>query len=160
MGSDEALRRGGPRPGMSDAQRDEETRQMLLLKQSGASYEAIGRQFGLSASAVWRKIKGALDKVPLPEATYLRSMEVRKLDDWELRLREQISQGDTKAINTAVRISERRCRMLGLDMPVRSEVMVSAAEQQLAAEFMAVVDQAVELAARQAEEEQQEMEDS
>lgn len=128
---------------MTPDQRAEETRQMLLLKQSGASYEAIGRQFGLSASAVCRKIRGELDKVPVPEASYLRALELRKLDEWELRLREQLTLGDVQAIRTAIRISERRCRMLGLDMPVRNEITISATEQALADELLAAVDNAV-----------------
>ncbi|MGJ8508381.1 hypothetical protein, partial [Glaesserella parasuis] len=36
------------------------------------------------------------------------------------------------AINTAIRISERRCRMMGLDMPQQHEITVSKEEEALA----------------------------
>ena len=43
-----------------------------------------------------------------------------------------IKEGDTKAITTAIRVSERRCRLLGLDMPERHEVKIDAETQALA----------------------------
>lgn len=127
---------------MTEEERRSETRQMLILKQAGASYRAIADKFQLSVSEVWRRIKNELDNTPLPEATQLRALEVLKLDEYERRLQPAISDGDTKAISQAVRISERRCKMLGLDLPIRNEVVISSTEQMLANEIVKAVERA------------------
>ncbi|MGC8035671.1 hypothetical protein ACP3WA_26540, partial [Salmonella enterica] len=66
------------------------------------------------------------------EAAQLRVIEGRKLDHYELKLQADINKGDVPAINTAIRISERRCRMMGLDMPQQHEITVSKEEEALA----------------------------
>lgn len=124
--------KGGPRPGMTAEQRAEEAMQMLHARRSGASYEAIGRQFGLSSRAVFVKVQKLLSDMPKEEAANLRALESQKLDYAELALREQIKAGNVGAINAMVRISESRRRLLGLDMPQQHEVKISREEQTLA----------------------------
>jgi len=52
----------------------------------------------------------------------MRQLELERLDaDW-LALQERAAEGDTQAISTRLRISERRCRLLGLDAPNRMQV--------------------------------------
>lgn len=124
--------KGGPRPGMTAEERAEEAMQMLHARRSGASYEAIGRQFGLSSRAVFVKVQKLLSDMPKEEAANLRALESQKLDYAELALREQIKAGNVGAINAMVRISESRRRLLGLDMPQQHEVKISREEQTLA----------------------------
>lgn len=124
--------KGGPRPGMTAEERAEEAMQMLHARRAGASYDAIGRQFGLSSRAVFLKVQKLLQDMPKEEAAELRSLESQKLDFAEFSLRSQIKAGNIGAINAMVRISESRRRLLGLDMPQQHEVKISREEQSLA----------------------------
>lgn len=123
--------KGGPRPGMSAEERAEEAMQMLHARRSGASYDAIGRQFGLSSRAVFMKVQKLLADMPKEEAAELRALESQKLDFAEFSLRAQIKAGNVGAINALVRISESRRRLLGLNMPEQHEVKISREEESL-----------------------------
>lgn len=125
-------RKGGRRPGFTEEQRAEETAQMLKMRQMGASYEAIARHFNLNKKTVWERVTQMIRDMPADDATVLRALEARKYDVLEAQLQEGIKEGDTKAILAALRVSERRCRLLGLDMPEQFEVRIDAETQALA----------------------------
>src|SRR5262245_39834982 len=61
---------------------------------------------------------GRLDALTKAKAERLRDLEARRLDTWTLALAPGIRTGDPRAIGAAVRLSERRARLLGLDAPV------------------------------------------
>lgn len=124
-------RRGGPRKGMTQEQREQELQQMLSMRRSGASYTAIARHFGLDRTVVTEKIRAELRNIPRDEATELRTLEALKLDQAEVHLQAGVKAGDPRAITTLVRISESRRRLLGLDMPEQHEVRISREEETL-----------------------------
>lgn len=124
-------RRGGPRKGMTQEQREQELQQMLSMRRSGASYTAIARHFGLDRTVVAEKIRAELRNIPRDEATELRTLEALKLDQAEVHLQAGVKAGDPRAITTLVRISESRRRLLGLDMPEQHEVRISREEETL-----------------------------
>ena len=124
-------RRGGPRKGMTQEQREQELQQMLSMRRSGASYTAIARHFGLDRTVVAEKIRAELRNIPKDEATELRTLEALKLDQAEVHLQAGVKAGDPRAITTLVRISESRRRLLGLDMPEQHEVRISREEETL-----------------------------
>ncbi|WP_457832413.1 hypothetical protein, partial [Staphylococcus aureus] len=66
-----AKKRPGPRVGMTEEERLQEIEEMLRLRRMGASYEAIGREFGLTARTVWGKIDTYLKETPKHEAAQL-----------------------------------------------------------------------------------------
>ena len=117
---------------MTEERRAEETAEMLQMRQMGASYEAIARHYNLNRKTVWERVTQALRDMPSDDAAILRALEARKYDVLEAQLQAGIKEGDTKAITTAIRVSERRCRLLGLDMPERHEVKIDAETQALA----------------------------
>lgn len=123
--------KGGRRKGMTDEDRAEELQQMLHARRAGASFAAIGRQFGISQHTVHDKIKAAIADMPKEEASELRSLEAQKLDFAETRLQDQIRAGNVPAINALVRLSESRRKLLGLDMPEQHEVKISREEESL-----------------------------
>lgn len=55
-----------------------------------------------------------------------RTLELTRLDALWSTLWRAIGQGDTKAIATAVRISERRSKLLGLDAPIEVRLQAQA----------------------------------
>lgn len=96
----------------------EKVGEALQLRRSGASYEEIGRAMKSSASTAYRRVRSGLEKLKklnLEEAEHTRDMELARLDFYLRSLDKRIRAGDTRAINSAVRIAERRARMLNLD---------------------------------------------
>lgn len=61
------------------------------------------------------------------EVNELREQEAERLDEYLLRLRPGIMAGDTKAISTAIRITETRAKLFGLNEPERHEVITTDA---------------------------------
>lgn len=131
-----ANRKGGPRPGMTDAEREAEVLTMMRMRRAGSSYHSIAAYFNLSVFSVHDKVKRALQDMPKEEATELRALEAMKLDNAEMRLEAAINAGDVGAINALVRLSESRRRLLGLDMPEQHEVKISREEKDLAEQLV------------------------
>ena len=131
MPGDKKKRRGGPRPKMTTEERTAETQQMLRMRTYGASYQAIADHFGIARETAFRRIQTELSSIPREEVTNLRALEAAKLDAAELRLQDAIKEGDVKAINALVRVSESRRKLLGLDLPEQHEVKISREEESL-----------------------------
>ena len=104
------------------AKSQELTRQCLELRLAGANLDAIGRQVGLDKSNVSRRIKAALADIPASEAEALRTIENERLDGMQVAIWNRVRKGDLGAIDRAIRISERRSRLNGLDAPQRVDL--------------------------------------
>lgn len=104
------------------------TRQCLELRVAGATLEEIGRVVDLHKSNVSRRIKAALASIPAEQAEALRSMENQRLDRMQKAIWNQVRQGHLGAIDRAVRISERRSRLNGLDAPQQVDLGVKAVD--------------------------------
>jgi DNA-binding CsgD family transcriptional regulator len=53
------------------------------------------------------------------------SEEIAKLDQLDAALADGIRRGDWKAIDTSIRLRDRKARLMGLDMPQKTEVHIS-----------------------------------
>ena len=49
-------------------------------------------------------------------------MEIERLDAMLFAIWKKVEKGDLNAIETALKISARRCKILGIDMPIAREV--------------------------------------
>ena len=113
------------------------TRQCLELRVAGATLEEIGRAVDLHKSNVSRRIKAALADIPAAEAEALRSMENERLDRMQKAIWNQVRQGHLGAVDRAIRISERRSRLNGLDAPQRVDLGARAVDiESVAREIM------------------------
>ena len=95
----------------------------LTLRMAGASYRAIGLKLGVSHVQALADVKtslAALKDVHDGLAEDLRTLELARLDWLLLAISSQVSKGHLGAVDRALKISERRARFLGLDMPFRS----------------------------------------
>ena len=112
-------------------------RQQLALdyRKAGLTYRAIAakiRETGLSKyseTLAHRDVKDQLAVISTKlssSAEELRSLELARLDSCWSTLWRSIGQGDTKAITAAVRISERRSKLLGLDAPIEVKIQAQA----------------------------------
>lgn len=82
------------------------------------------RRVGLSVGTVHNRIRSEINARVAPLADELLEIELDRLDRWLVRLDAQIESGFAVARNVevAIRVSERRSKLLGLDAPVRSRV--------------------------------------
>ena len=91
----------------------------LELRQEGHSYESISKQLGYSTrSASYKAVMRRLRDMDRPAVSMLRNWKCSvRLDAMLYAVWDDVLQGDANAVHTALRISERRSRLLGLDAP-------------------------------------------
>ena len=90
----------------------------LECRKKGMSYEKIANELGVTKPGAWKAVKRGLDKLNkecAEKAKEVRQLEAIRLDEMWNSLYPEILKGDTSAINTALRIMERRARLWGLD---------------------------------------------
>lgn len=91
------------------------------LRLRGRSYRQIASELGISVGTAHRWVIEVCDLVVLPNVQEIRKQEVDRLLRYLDRLDERIEDGgDVQAIGTALKISERLTKMLGVDMPTVS----------------------------------------
>ena len=96
----------------------EKDQKALELRKEGHSYESISEQLGYSTrSASYKAVMRRLRDMDRPAVSMLRELEVQRLDAMLYAVWNDVLQGDANAVHTALRISERRSRLLGLDAP-------------------------------------------
>ena len=102
--------------------------QAVQLRVLGFTHEAIAKEVGYSTpsasyKAVMRELNAtAQDQSESNES--LRTPELKRLDQWLQSITPQAVRGDLSAVNTAVRISESRRNLLGLDAPKQLEARI------------------------------------
>ena len=97
--------------------------QALELRKAGATYQAIADQLGYAqAKGAYKAVTSALKATLKEPAEELRTLELTRLDAMLLSLWRRVQNGDERAIDRALRIMERRAKLLGLDAPKRQEL--------------------------------------
>jgi hypothetical protein len=97
----------------------------LDMKREGFSYDAIGKKLGISRQAAWALIQKRFAELRAQteeSACDVRDQMLLRLDGMLCALRNGVKRGDPRTIDTALRIEERRARLLGMDAPSRAEV--------------------------------------
>ena len=94
------------------------------LRKAGLSYQKIGDQLGISRQSAFKAVKKALQEIEastIENATELIRIELERLDDYQIRVTQEIKSGNAlQAIDRALRIMDRRAKLLGLDLEVGS----------------------------------------
>ncbi len=95
----------------------------LKLRKAGITYEDIAAQLGYkSAVGAYHAVTAAL-RVTLQEpADEVRKLELERLDAMLLAIWQRVTKGDYGAIDRALRVIERRAKLLGLDAPVKQDI--------------------------------------
>lgn len=133
--------RGSNTEGLKTAER---RREVLMLRESGATYQAIAetllRRHGAGAlpkgwndayaakdvSRELAKLRSANEET----AESIREVELLRLDRMLRGLWSKAAAGDTKAVGAALRIMKRRAKLLGIDAPDQIEQAVSVLESE------------------------------
>jgi len=97
--------------------------EILALRIQGLSQKSIAKKLDINSSTVSRSIKRLTKEAVTPEVVdQLVLVELERLDKLTAAVWNNAMSGDDKAVNTALRIMERRARLMGLDAPVRTEL--------------------------------------
>lgn len=101
--------------------------QACRMRRDGATYQEIADRLGFAdRSSARRVVERGLRETVAEPAGELRTLELARLDRAQATVAPLMDHPEPeirlKAVDRAVRISERRCRLLGLDAPVRAEV--------------------------------------
>ena len=99
--------------------------EVLELRRLGATYEAIGAELGVSMQRAWKIAQDAFAErlqTISESAEYAIAFEVMRLDAMLFSLRAKLQRGNCRAIETALRIADRRSKLLGLDAATKTEV--------------------------------------
>ena len=91
------------------------------LRLSGLSYKEIGVKLGITDMGAYKTVMRCLaremddirERIPA-----MRKIELNRCDKMLKAISGRVNKGDLKAITVALRISERRARLAGLDSPV------------------------------------------
>jgi hypothetical protein len=105
----------------------EKANQALNFRKLGLSLHDIGERLGCSKQYVHELVQRAIGDIPKANAEMVRLLELEKLDRYEVSLQKKIATGDTQAIACAIRISERRAKLEGLDAAVTTKTELTGA---------------------------------
>ena len=100
----------------------ERRRKAVELRRAGASYRQIGQQLDMAKSSVHKTVNVALDELKRDQDDQARLLQVQesdRLDRLQFNLWTRAVGGDVTAIQTVLKIMERRARLLGLDAPTK-----------------------------------------
>src|SRR5664279_1427838 len=99
---------------------------VLRFRRAGLSFSAIGKQLGITTTSVRRLIEQALTKEFYPQALAIRAEELAHLDALREGLRAGWEAGEPASVSAAIRVAERKAKILGLDADQHSTVEITA----------------------------------
>ena len=114
------------------AQVAEQQESCYELKLAGWSYQRIATETGLAVGTVHNRIQARIEQRVQPLADELRAIEVDRLDRYLAKLDAQIQEDRSLARNVevAVKVAERRAKLLGIDAPEKVEATVTEVTQE------------------------------
>lgn len=96
-------------------QHTDRQRRALELRREGRNYDEIAAEMGIAAPSAHRLVSSALKALVAEPARDVQRLEVERLDTLLSAVWPLATAGELPAIDRALRIAERRARLLGLD---------------------------------------------
>lgn len=103
----------------------------LQLRKEGWTYDEIAREKDANGNPLYRDRRTAhmavtalLYSTAQELADEVRQLELQRLDMLLNKLMPGINEGDPSSVSVAIRLMERRSKMLGLDAPERTEIEI------------------------------------
>jgi hypothetical protein len=120
----------GGRGSAAKIQIAERRQRALALRRENISYRTIADLLrpeypGYVHTTVFKDVQAELVTIRTKTgeiAEDVRQMELERLDVMQHALWDRIEAGDVRAIDTALRVCERRSKLLGLDAPTRTDL--------------------------------------
>lgn len=92
----------------------------LELRKAGHTYQEIADKVGYKGPQwAYDAVQKALKRTLQQPTDDVRKMECERLDRMQLALWERVTNGDLDAVDAALRVMNRRAKLLGLDAPQR-----------------------------------------
>jgi hypothetical protein len=110
------------RPAGEEVELAEKRAIAMEYRRNGHSYREIAMLMDTTVSTAYYWVQAelrALRELTVEEAEDVRDMELMRLDQMLSNLQAGITAGDPMSISTALRVGERRSKLLGLDAPTK-----------------------------------------
>lgn len=101
----------------------------VSLALAGLTYQQIADDLHISLTGARELVARTLEETRNHAVDELRDLENARLDRAQAAIWSEVIGGDLKAINTYLRISERRAKMNGLDAPTKVQMAVSVRQE-------------------------------
>jgi hypothetical protein len=103
----------------------EKEEKIIELRRTGATWELIAKATGYAnASGAYKAYQRITERMVAPKLEEYRNMEIDLLDRLQFGVYDDAKNGDKKAIETILKIVDRRTRILGLDAPTKIQAEV------------------------------------
>lgn len=112
----------GKRANAKEFERAERKKNAVELRLAGASYRDIGNALGCSTVTAMNDCKEALAEIPMQQADEMRTVELSRLDRLQRAVWGKAIKGDLQAVDRAIKIIDRRAKLLGLDAPQQVQI--------------------------------------
>ena len=94
----------------------------ISLRRLGMSYADVAKEVGLSRGGAYKAVQTALDEIRASyreTAAEVLELELDRLDEMTRALSSKVGYGDPQAVTAALRVMDRRAKLLGLDAPTK-----------------------------------------
>lgn len=123
-----------PAPRAERAAVAERRTKLIQMRLAGVDYITIAERLDYSSPNAARKdftrvMRETLD-LQAEAAEELRNVELQRLDRLQAAAWADAVKGNLRAIETVLKVIDRRCRLLGLDSPLQVEATVTEVTQQ------------------------------
>jgi transcriptional regulator len=100
--------------------------EVVKLRRGGLTWDLIAERVGYgSASAAHAAYQRAARRAVQDDIEAIRTIENERLDLMQSAIWGKVLAGDTTAIQTVIRLMERRAKLLGLDQPFKQQIEVT-----------------------------------
>lgn len=112
----------------NSAELAERRERVYAMRLTGKSLSYIAQAEGVSKTTVFNDIEAVIKAKTEVPAQQVREMELDRLDLLLDKLMPRVEQGDVQAIQTALKVMDRRAKFLGLDAPTKQDLTVHQAD--------------------------------
>jgi hypothetical protein len=100
--------------------------EVIKLRRGGLTWDMIAERVGYAdASGAQKAYVKACQRIVYADVDELRKVEGDRLDMAQAALWSKVLTGDTNAVNSLLRIMDRRAKLYGLDLPIRQQIEVT-----------------------------------
>lgn len=111
---------------------------IIELRRAGVTWEKIALETGFrNASGAYKMYQRAAERMVRPHLEEYRDMQLDRLERMHMAVWPRAKDGDLRAIETALRISDREAKLLGLEAPLKVQAEVTVYEGQQLVEHTA-----------------------
>jgi len=102
----------------------ERENEIVKLRRGGLTWHDIGQRVGLTASGSADAFQRAQRRIIREDVEQLRAIENDRIDTAQAAIWAKVLQADLNAVNTLIRLLDRRAKLNGLDQPTRIQAEV------------------------------------